>query len=266
MSPANVVEGSVATSSPATLVPYGYNYKTTNAVNGKIYIGQHKGEFNPAYLGSGVAFRNAVRKYGKHSFSVKFLISGVSVDDLNETEIRLIGLHRKLLGKNRLYNLAAGGMNKIPLGDIGQRISKAKKGKPNGLKGIPKSEETKLRIGEANKGTVHSAESVARQKVSRAWYVMTEESRQKLAVSAKEAWTPERHAAAKGKPAWNKGKGSQEPVNTAPKTGRHQSPEHLAKRMAARRLQGPPSEETKKKISATLIARSIALKQAANTK
>ena len=34
---------------------YGYIYKTTNLVNGKIYVGQHKGEFTEDYIGSGTS-------------------------------------------------------------------------------------------------------------------------------------------------------------------------------------------------------------------
>lgn len=45
---------------------YGYIYKTTNLLNGKIYVGQHKAEkFEPdKYLGSGTIFLEALQKYG----------------------------------------------------------------------------------------------------------------------------------------------------------------------------------------------------------
>jgi hypothetical protein len=33
---------------------YGYIYKTTNLLNNRIYIGKHKGEYNPNYFGSGL--------------------------------------------------------------------------------------------------------------------------------------------------------------------------------------------------------------------
>lgn len=88
---------------------HGYIYKTTNLVNGMIYIGQHAGEFKKYYLGSGDLIGTAVKKHGKENFSVKSLISSFSQKDLDETEIRLIRLHRKLLGRDRLYNIADGG-------------------------------------------------------------------------------------------------------------------------------------------------------------
>ena len=38
-------------------------YKTTNLVNGKVYVGQEKWN-NPNYLGSGKILRLAIKKYG----------------------------------------------------------------------------------------------------------------------------------------------------------------------------------------------------------
>ena len=44
---------------------YGYIYKTTNLINGKIYIGQHKSEeYDSSYYGSGKLIRRAIEKYG----------------------------------------------------------------------------------------------------------------------------------------------------------------------------------------------------------
>jgi group I intron endonuclease len=43
-------------------------YKTTNLVNGKIYIGKDKNN-NPSYLGSGKILKLAIKKYGKENFT-----------------------------------------------------------------------------------------------------------------------------------------------------------------------------------------------------
>ena len=51
----------------------GFIYKTTNLVNGKIYIGQHIGKVNDSYLGSGVVLHNAIRKYGRCNFKREIL-------------------------------------------------------------------------------------------------------------------------------------------------------------------------------------------------
>lgn len=49
---------------------YGYIYKTTNLVNGKIYVGQHKAAiFEPNnYMGSGKILHSAIQKYGIDAF------------------------------------------------------------------------------------------------------------------------------------------------------------------------------------------------------
>jgi len=49
---------------------YGYIYLTTNLVNGKRYIGQHKAlKKDPKYIGSGVKLTKDIKKYGPENFS-----------------------------------------------------------------------------------------------------------------------------------------------------------------------------------------------------
>jgi len=44
---------------------FGYIYKTTNMINGKIYIGQHKSNnFDLNYIGSGINIKRAIKKFG----------------------------------------------------------------------------------------------------------------------------------------------------------------------------------------------------------
>lgn len=50
-----------------------YIYLTTNLINNKKYIGQHDGEENDSYLGSGTYFLRAVKKYGKEKFKKEIL-------------------------------------------------------------------------------------------------------------------------------------------------------------------------------------------------
>jgi len=47
-------------------------YKTTNIINGKIYVGKDESN-NPAYLGSGYALKPAIKKYGKENFRKRSL-------------------------------------------------------------------------------------------------------------------------------------------------------------------------------------------------
>ena len=58
-------------------------YKTTNLVNGKIYIGQDKYN-SPVYLGSGKILHLAFQKYGIENFNKETLEECESVQELNE--------------------------------------------------------------------------------------------------------------------------------------------------------------------------------------
>lgn len=89
---------------------YGYIYKTTCLINGKIYIGQHKAkQFEPEkYIGSGPLFKRAVEKYGKENFKCELIESFDTFEELNSAEEYYIEFYnaRDLdIG----YNLAKGG-------------------------------------------------------------------------------------------------------------------------------------------------------------
>lgn len=89
---------------------YGYVYKTTNLINGKIYIGQHKhSEFDNKYIGSGTMLFRAIDKYGKENFSCELLEEAYSQDELNKLEKYYVDLYNAR--DNSIgYNLAEGGI------------------------------------------------------------------------------------------------------------------------------------------------------------
>lgn len=87
---------------------YGYIYLTTNIINDKKYIGQHKGKFNSNYLGSGVYIRRAIKKYKKYNFTVELLETANSLEELNELEVKYINLYNTN-NLNVGYNIALGG-------------------------------------------------------------------------------------------------------------------------------------------------------------
>ena len=88
---------------------YGYVYRTTNLINGKIYIGKHRSEgFDTSYKGSGSLLWKAINKYGWESFSTELLASCFSLEELNEEEKLLISYfdsNNRSIG----YNILPGG-------------------------------------------------------------------------------------------------------------------------------------------------------------
>ena len=88
---------------------YGYIYKTTNLLDNKIYIGQHKGKlFDPDYYGSGSWFSSVFRKYGKENFRCEVIEECKTQQSLNERETYWIENFQSR-NPSIWYNLAKGG-------------------------------------------------------------------------------------------------------------------------------------------------------------
>jgi group I intron endonuclease len=81
-------------------------YKTTNTVNGKIYIGKEKHNDNN-YIGSGRILNNAVKKYGKEVF-VKEILEDCSLDIIDVRECYWIE-HYDSTNWDIGYNITKGG-------------------------------------------------------------------------------------------------------------------------------------------------------------
>lgn len=148
----------------------GYIYITTNKINGRIYIGQKNGKYNPSYLGSGKMLQKAVNKYGAENFENRVIEWCETKDKLNEREIYWISKYNCFANTGIGYNLAKGGNQVNPLHaytqeqlkEYGEKISKANKGKTRSEefckrnseihKGKKISEETKMKLSEIKKG------------------------------------------------------------------------------------------------------------------
>jgi group I intron endonuclease len=123
-------------------------YKTTNLLNGKVYIGQDSHN-NPNYLGSGILLIRAIKKYGRENFKKEVIDIAESLEDLNEKEIYWIKFCNCKTPNG--YNLTDGGEGST--GFIFSEQSKRKLSEiRRGKKRKPCSEERKKKISEGCKG------------------------------------------------------------------------------------------------------------------
>lgn len=84
-------------------------YKTTNNINGNIYIGIHRtNNINDGYIGSGLLFRKAISKYGKENFTREILHVCDSVDEMYEIESQLV--NTEFVNRKDTYNIQVGGV------------------------------------------------------------------------------------------------------------------------------------------------------------
>lgn len=103
-------------------------YKTTNLLNGKIYVGQTSKNLDTDYLGSGKVLIKAVKKYGKSAFKREIIEECVSKEQMNEREKYWIQYFDSI-NRNKGYNVSIGGEGGN-LGDkVNKKISKSMKGK-----------------------------------------------------------------------------------------------------------------------------------------
>lgn len=92
---------------------YGYIYKTTNSINQKIYIGQHKAQkFNPKYLGSGKLLWRAETEYGKENFIAELLEEIDNAELMDEREQYWIAFYNST-DKTIGYNILKGGQKRF---------------------------------------------------------------------------------------------------------------------------------------------------------
>lgn len=89
--------------------PYGFIYITVNMVNGKRYIGQRKFSKGwKSYLGSGKAFKEAVKKYGICNFVRDIVAIAYNKEGLDKLEIEFIRNHNASDNRD-YYNICHGG-------------------------------------------------------------------------------------------------------------------------------------------------------------
>lgn len=90
-------------------------YQISNTVNGKIYIGAHSTEnINDSYMGSGIAIRQAIKKYGIESFAKDILHVFDTREEMYEKEREIVSLD--FVNRPDTYNMGVGGMGGPMLG------------------------------------------------------------------------------------------------------------------------------------------------------
>lgn len=86
-----------------------YIYKTTNKINGRIYIGlsTHTPHNHGHYLGSGKLLKQALKKYGRKNFTKEILEECSDLETLRKLEKKWIKRFRE--SHTDMYNLSDGG-------------------------------------------------------------------------------------------------------------------------------------------------------------
>lgn len=144
-----------------------YVYKTTNTINGKIYIGVHRTHKpDDWYLGSGVLLKKATKKYGRVAFAKEILFEFDVQDDAYKKESEIVNL--EFVSRDDNYNVYVGGYGgmtgRTHAQSVKDKISAATKGENNPRYGVKVSDYTKRMISEGNKGKTISEET--RKKLS----------------------------------------------------------------------------------------------------
>lgn len=130
-------------------------YKTTNLINGKIYIGQDS-KNNDKYFGSGDLIKRAIKKYGLKNFKKEVLCLCETQKELNEMEQKFILIYNstnKLIG----YNICVGGTNGTMLNR--KHSIETKKQMSEVRIGIIFTDEHKKNLSKAHKGKIISEET-----------------------------------------------------------------------------------------------------------
>lgn len=117
-----------------------YIYLTTNKINNKKYIGQHKGSLTDRYFGSGILLQKAIEKYGKDNFAKEILEICNSQEELDEKEKYWIKKY-DAINSEEFYNLSEGGQK----GDGWKAFQRWRQHNPEKAKELGKKSAERLR-------------------------------------------------------------------------------------------------------------------------
>lgn len=172
-------------------------YKTTNLINGKIYVGSDKNN-NPNYLGSGKLLKKSIEKHGRENFKKEILCECKSIKDLIEKEgfwIKSLQSNKREIGYNISSNYFGGdtisndpnreerriklsksllGKKKVPMSDITKRkLSALNIGKTHSI-------ETRLKISQKASGRNHTEQAKKAMSLSKIGIRVSEDAKEKI--------------------------------------------------------------------------------------
>ena len=144
-----------------------YIYKTTNLINGKIYIGKrsHETPEKDKYLGSGNVLKQAISKYGKQNFKKEILYVFQNEDQAYEKQNQLVSI--QFIKRDDVYNICTGGRG----GRKGMVVVKTQSDK---IIVIPNNNENYLNGTWVN---IHKGKVVVKNKEGKILYVSIDDSR-----------------------------------------------------------------------------------------
>jgi group I intron endonuclease len=147
-------------------------YKTTNIINGKIYVGVHQtDDLNDTYLGSGIILNRAIKKYGRENFQREIVKMFDCLEDAYILESEIV--NQDFIARHDVYNKALGGNG-------GSILQNRKPFCGN------HSEESKKKISRSKLGQTHSDET--KQQMSKnSWSKTNPDAQRKHASKAAKA-------------------------------------------------------------------------------
>lgn len=145
-------------------------YKTTNLVNGLIYIGQHYTSADDGYFGSGKNFKSILKEFGRENF-IRETLEYCDKSLLNNRERYWI---KKLLSNNSEI-----GYNKTVGGQMGWA------GKDHPMFGKYFSEDSKRKMSDSHKGKKRTEESRRKQSETNKGFRHSEDSKRKMSEYSK---------------------------------------------------------------------------------
>lgn len=116
-------------------------YKTTNLINGLIYIGRHNKD-NDNYLGSGNKIKKDIRKYGRENFK-REILEYCNINNVIDKEIYWIDVYDSI-NPNKGYNILKGSSDYSITSEINRKKRKGKSWEE--IYGIEMSNKLKARL------------------------------------------------------------------------------------------------------------------------